>query len=73
MDRFGLAKTPNRSVTGLMNEFAFLAQAHSADKSRPFLLDLSLRLAVTPCAPLHNRHRSPDRELAALLAKPPSV
>ena len=34
----------------------------------PSLLELSVRLAQTPCGPLYKRHLSPDRELTALLA-----
>ena len=64
-----LAKTANRSVVGIMNEFTYLANAHSASDGPPDLLDLSLRLAETPCVPLYQRHVSPDRELAALLAE----
>lgn len=41
------------------------------------LLQLSLRLARTPCGPLFGRHVSPDRELIALanrlLAAPASA
>jgi hypothetical protein len=46
-----LAKTANRSVVGIMNEFTYLA----------------MRLATTPCGPLYGKHVSPDRELGALL------
>ncbi|NKZ03268.1 hypothetical protein HGB48_05820 [Actinomadura latina] len=67
-----LAKTANRSVVGVMNEFTYLADVHRSRTSAPDLLDFSLRLATTPCGPLYSRHVSPDRELAALLhAVPP--
>lgn len=63
-----LAKTANRSVVGIMNEFTCLADAHhDADPGRD-LLDLSVQLATTPCSPLYGKHISPDRELAALVA-----
>lgn len=62
-----LAKTANRSVVGVMNEFTYLADVHRSPTSAPDLLDLSQRLATTPCGPLYSRHVSPDRELAALL------
>jgi hypothetical protein len=68
-----LAKTANRSVVGIMNEFTYLAEAYRDDT--PDLLALAIRLAATPCGPLYSRHVSPDRELAALLnsfATPPS-
>jgi hypothetical protein len=62
-----LAKTANRSVAGIMNEFAFLAQNYRGDTLAPDLLALAMRLAATPCGPLYSKHISPDRELAALL------
>ena len=64
-----LAKTSNRSVVGIMNEFTYLANAHSETDNHLDLLDVSLRLAETPCGPLYRGHISPDRELAALLAE----
>jgi hypothetical protein len=65
-----LAPTANRSLVGVMNEFAFLADAHRAEQ--PDLMRLSMRLATTPCGPLFQRHISPDRELAALIAGLPA-
>jgi hypothetical protein len=62
-----LAKTANRSVVGIMNEFTFLADAYRGDTPVPDLLALALRLAATPCGPLYSKHVSPDRELDALL------
>lgn len=62
-----LAKTANRSVVGIMNEFTFLASAYRGDTPTPDLLALAIRLAATPCGPLYSKHVSPDRELAALL------
>jgi Domain of unknown function (DUF6933) len=64
-----LAKTANRSVVGIMNEFTFLAGAYSGDTPAPDLQALAIRLAATPCGPLYNKHISPDRELAALLRR----
>ena len=61
-----LATTASRSVVGSMNEFAFLAEAHRAERPNTDLLELSLTLSRTPCSPLYTRHVSPDRELAAL-------
>src|SRR3954451_14071343 len=61
-----LAVTANRSLVGVLNEFAHLAEIDRAEK--PDLLRLSMRLATTPCGPLFQRHVSPDRELAALIA-----
>ena len=62
-----LAKTANRSVVGIMNEFTFLAEAYRGDTPEPDLLALAIRLAATPCGPLYDKYVSPDRELAALL------
>ena len=65
MDRYELAKTANRSVVGVMNEFARLAEVFRDDEAAVDALDLAVRLAATPCGPLYDRHISPDRELAA--------
>ena len=62
-----LAKTANRSVIGIMNEFTFLAGSYRGDIPAPDLLALAMHLAATPCGPLYSKHVSPDRELAALL------
>jgi hypothetical protein len=68
-DQVRLAKTSNRSVIGIMNEFINLAEAYRDPGVPPDLLDLSMHLAKTPCGPLYQRHGSPDRELAALLSR----
>jgi hypothetical protein len=60
-----LTKTANRSVLGTMNDVAHLAEARSPTN----LLELSLRLARTPCGPLYHSHTSPDREIAAHLSQ----
>lgn len=62
-----VAKTANRSVVGIMNEFTYLAEAYRDDDPSQDLLDLAVRLATTPCSPLYSKNISPDRELAALL------
>ena len=62
-----LAKTANRSVVGIMNEFTFLAETYRGDSPVPDLLALAMRLATTPCGPLYSKHVSPDRELDAML------
>ena len=64
-----LAKTANRSVVAIMNEFTLLAESYRGDTPMPDLLALAIRLAATPCGPLYSRHVSPDRELAALLLR----
>jgi hypothetical protein len=60
-----LGTTTNRSVVGVMTEFARLAQIHHDDDPAIALMDLAVRLARTPCGPLYARNVSPDRELAA--------
>jgi hypothetical protein len=69
MEEARLGKTASRSVVGIMNEFAYLADVWRQDE--PDLLALAVRLAATPCGPLYKRHISPDRELAALIAAQP--
>ena len=61
------AKTANRSVVGMMNEFSFLAEVDRAHERSEDLVSMSVRLAGTPCSPLYKRHSFPDRELAALV------
>jgi len=61
------AKTANRSVVGIMNEFTFLAEVHRANRDVNDLVALAVRLSRTPCSPLYKRHTSPDRELTALV------
>lgn len=61
-----IAPTNDRSVLGVMNEFAFLGEHHQ-QASPADLVQLSLRLAGTPVGPLHKRTGFPDRELAAVV------
>lgn len=61
------AKTANRSVVGIMNEFSFLAEVHRARRGINDLNALAVKLSRTPCSPLYKRHTSPDRELTALV------
>jgi hypothetical protein len=62
-----LGVTANRSVVGVMIEFARLAEVHHGDDPAVDLVELAVRLAATPCSPLYGGHVSPDRELAATL------
>lgn len=64
-----VATTKNRSVIGIMNEFAHLGGVYRASNDAHDLVALSLRLAGTPCTPLYGRYVSPDRELAAFVAQ----
>jgi hypothetical protein len=45
--------TANRSVVGVMNEFARLAEIHRADEPAVDLVALAVRLSRTPCGPLY--------------------
>ena len=58
-----LAKTANRSVIGMLNEFAFLGEQWRPAAGN--LLDLSLRLANVPCGPLDRTHIDPRHAVAA--------
>jgi hypothetical protein len=60
------AKTQNRSVVGIMTEFAHLAEAYRAHDKPNELIELSLELARTPCSPLYKGPVSPARALKAL-------
>jgi hypothetical protein len=61
------AKTSNRSVVGIMNQFTYLAEGYREYLETNDLLALSLRLSETPCSPLYKSAVSPDRELKRLL------
>jgi len=66
-----LTTTQNRSMVGIMNEFAYLGEVYVRSNDAIDLPALSLRLAKTPCGPLYARHGSPDRELVAFAAQWP--
>jgi hypothetical protein len=68
MAEHGLAKTTNRSVVGIMNEFAHLGGIYRSRGTHD-LLTISLRLAQTPCGPLYGGQVSPDREVAAVASR----
>jgi len=63
MNEVQYAKTSNRSVVGIMNQFSFLAEGYREYLETIDLLMLSIRLAETPCSPLYKSAVSPDREL----------
>lgn len=67
MDEGQWAKTANRSVIGVMNEFSFLAN-ESRQRRDAEPMEVALWLAETPCGPLYKRYGSPDRELTAAVA-----
>jgi hypothetical protein len=56
-----VAKTANRSVVGMLNEFSFLGERFLDPNSD--LLDLSLRLADVPCGPLYKSTSYPNSEV----------
>jgi hypothetical protein len=61
------ATTQNRSVVGIMTQFAYLADAYRAVDKPNELVALSLELARTPCSPLYKGPVSPDRALKELV------
>lgn len=61
------AKTSNRSVLGIMNQFSYLAEGYREYLETSDLLELSLKLAHVPCSPLYKREIFPDRELKRLV------
>jgi hypothetical protein len=63
MSKVQYAKTSNRSVLGIMNQFSFLAEGYRDYSETNDLLELSLKLANTPCSPLYKRETFPDKEL----------
>lgn len=67
MNEVQYAKTSNRSVVGIMNQFAYLAEGYREYLETRDLLTLSLRLSETPCSPLYKRAVSPDRELKRMI------
>jgi len=68
MTTWTLATTASRSVLGVMNEFAYLADNYRERHDPLDLVELSLWLAQVPCSPLYPRHGTPELELKALLA-----
>jgi Plasmid pRiA4b ORF-3-like protein len=61
-----IGPTNDRSVVGVMNEFAFHGE-HLWKDGLQDLEALSLRMSSLILGPLHHRSGSPDRELAALV------
>ena len=66
MAEVAYAKTANRSVVGMLNEFSFLAD-YWRPRSGEDLVFLSQRLAETPCGPLRKGPISPDGALWAVM------
>lgn len=64
MGDVAFAKTANRSVVGIMNEFSFLAEGYREYLETSHLMTLSMRLAGTPCSPI--KYNSPARLIKEL-------
>jgi len=63
MQEATIGRTVNRSVVGMMTDFAFAVPYRRDNES---LTGLALRLAETPCKPI--KMNSPDRETKAAFA-----
>ncbi len=61
------AKTSNRRVVGVMNEFSFLADVDRHHERSPDLVAMAVRLSKIPLGPLKKRTGFPDLELQALV------
>jgi hypothetical protein len=61
------AKTANRSILGVMNEFVYLAEGYREQDGSDDPVWLSLRLAGTPCGPLYKGAVFPDKAVRELI------
>jgi len=64
---FQYAKTTNRSLVGMLNQFTYLVEGYRDYKHTSDLRWLSMKLSETPCSPRYKRATSPDRELRRLI------
>lgn len=64
---FQYAKTANRSLMGMLNQFTHLAESYHDYDQTTDLRWLSMKLSETPCSPLYKKAISPDRELRRLI------
>ena len=64
---FQYAKTTNRSLVGMLNQFTYLVEGSRDYKQTSDLRWLSMKLSETPCSPLYKKAISPDRELRRLI------
>ena len=67
MTQVRFAKTANRSVLGMVNQFSVLAEGYRDYLETQDLLTLSMKLADTPCSPLYKGQVFPYREVNALV------
>lgn len=68
MNEVVYGKTTSRQVVGVLVDLAKALPYHLDDGT---LLDVSLRLAETPCSPLYKTTTSPDRATIALFGAKP--
>lgn len=71
MNQVVTAKTANRSVLGIINEFTVLAEHAVAEGHDRDHLELALWLADTPCSPLRHSTGFPSDETRLLLTGQP--
>ena len=71
MGEVRIAPTHDRSIVGVMNEFAFHGEWRFRERSTD-LDELSYEMSSMLLGPLRNSEGSPDREFAALLHGGPS-
>jgi hypothetical protein len=69
MNQVQYAKTANRSVVGVMNQFIFMAEVYREDHHADDLLALSVKLASVPCGPLYKGEITPQGELKRRVAQ----
>lgn len=68
MNEVQYAKTTNRSLIGMLNQFTYLAEGCHGYLESNDLMAISMRLSETPCSPLYKSAVSPDRELKLLMS-----
>ena len=73
MNHAVIAKTANRSVLGIINEFTFMAEHATARGHLRDNLDLALWLANTPCSPLRKSTGFPDDEARLVVTGQPPI
>ena len=61
------AKSANRSVLGMLNQFSYLAEGYREMADEVDLLALSVKLSGTPCGPLYKGAVFPDKALSEIV------
>lgn len=67
MEDVTFAKTANRSVLGVLNQFVYLAEGYRQMDEAWNPLAISIKLAGTPCSPLYKGAVFPDKALHELV------